>query len=99
MSTASCRPVPGRPSKHGANIDAQRSRPLRGPLPVKVQLPATSHVMAAPGVRRKRPDTVSDPCGQLPGLDPGEQPRIIPSAPGEFGAARSGAVPDPGPWP
>lgn len=28
MSTASCRPVPGRPSKHGATIDTHWSRPL-----------------------------------------------------------------------
>jgi hypothetical protein len=47
--------VPGHLSKHRANVGAVRSRPIAGPLPVKVQLPATWCVMAAPGVRRKRP--------------------------------------------
>jgi hypothetical protein len=52
VSTGCCRPV--HPSKDGANIAAERSRPLRGLLPVKVQLPATWCMVAAPGARRKR---------------------------------------------
>jgi hypothetical protein len=53
---------PQRPSKHGANIGAERSRPLPEVLPLKVHLPATWYMMAASGVRRRRPDTVCDPC-------------------------------------
>lgn len=52
VSTASCRPVPGHPGKHGANIGAERSRPLLGPAGRGI---AARHVVmtAAPGVRRK----------------------------------------------
>ena len=39
------------PSKHGASIGAERSRPIQVPLPVKVQLSAMWYMLAAPGVR------------------------------------------------
>jgi hypothetical protein len=64
MSTGFCRPVPGHPSKHGANIGGEGLDHCVGPLRVKVWLPATWYMIATPGVRRKRPDTVSDPSGQ-----------------------------------
>ena len=51
MSTAFYRPVPGHPSKHGANIGTYRSRPMFRTMPVKVQLPVTWYMIAAPGVR------------------------------------------------
>ncbi len=69
MSTGSCRHVPGHPSKHGANIDPERSRPLPEPLPVEVQLHATRYMSPAPGVQAETVSTVRDPCWQRLGFD------------------------------
>ena len=70
VNTASCRPVPGHPSKHGANIDAHWSRPIPGR--------ACKGMAVRRAVRASRfwglaeaADTVRDPCWHCPevGLD------------------------------
>jgi hypothetical protein len=69
VGTGFCRPVPGRPSKHGANIGSERSRPLPEPLPVEVQLPATRYMSPAPGDEAETVSTVRDSCWQRLGFD------------------------------
>jgi hypothetical protein len=58
-------------------MGAERSRPLHGPLPVMVAARRVA-MMAAPGVRQERLDTVSDPCGQHPDLIRDHSPGVVP---------------------
>jgi len=70
MSTEFYRPAPGHPSKNGANIAAERSRPL---CPGAVAIVgkgdiflARRSIRGAIGVWVKEADTVCDLCWQRP---------------------------------
>jgi hypothetical protein len=98
-NAGSCRPVPGRPSKHRANIDADRSRPPRLE-PWHVAGKGTDTVCDDMGQRSQGPtgwaDTVRDPCWQwlirkgTPGMGAGCRRR---GSPGRSWSAAPGAEP------